>query len=76
MTLAQAQEGQVVIVKSLEGGFGFKRRLLGLGIFPDQKLRVLKSGAFGGPILVEVQGAEVALGRGAAMKVEVELAQE
>lgn len=72
MTLAQAREGQVVIVKSLEGGFGFRRRLLGLGIHPDQKLKVLKSGILGGPILVEVQGAEVAIGRGAANKVEVE----
>lgn len=72
MTLAQAQEGEIVVVKNLEGGFGFRRKLLSLGIYPEQKLRVLKSGILGGPILVEVQGAEVALGRGAAMKVEVE----
>jgi len=76
MTLAQAVEGQVAVVKNLEGGFGFKRKLLNLGIRPDQKIRVLKSAAFGGPILVEVQGSEVAIGRGAAEKVEIELYQE
>ncbi len=76
MTLAQADEGQRVMIKSLEGGFGFKRRLLSLGIRPDQKVRVLKSAAFGGPLLVEVEGSEVAIGRGAADKVEIELLKE
>ena len=72
MTLSQTEEGDLVMVKSLDGGFGFKRRLLSLGIGPGQKLRVLKSAAFGGPILVEVQGAEVAIGRGMAQKIFVE----
>jgi Fe2+ transport system protein FeoA len=73
MTLAQAHEGQELTVKHLEGDFGFRRRLLGLGIHPDQRLYVLKSGILGGPILVRVQGSSVAIGREAAGKVEVEL---
>ena len=73
MTLAQASEGQELTVKNLAGGFGFRRRLLGLGIHPDQHLYVLKSGILGGPILVRVSGSQVAIGREAADKVEVEL---
>ena len=72
MTLDQVQEGAVVVVKSLFGGFGFRRRLMALGIYPGERLRVIKSGFFGGPILVEVRGSEVAIGRGAASRVEVE----
>ncbi len=72
MTLDQAREGQIVVVRELLGGFGFRRRLLSLGIHPGEKLRIIKSGFFGGPILVEVRGAEVAIGRGAASRVVVE----
>ena len=76
MTLDQAREGQVVVVKDLLGGFGFRRRLLSLGIYPGERLRVVKSGFFGGPILVEVRGTEVAIGRGAASRVVVEPAEK
>jgi len=76
MTLAQAEEGQELTVKRLVGGFGFRRRLLGLGIHPEQQLSVLKSGILGGPILVRVSGSQVAIGRGAAQKVEVEVLKD
>jgi len=76
MTLAQAGEGQVVLVKRLDGGFGFRRRLMGLGIYPDQKLMILKSGILGGPILVKVGESGVAIGRGMANKIEVEMVKD
>ena len=76
MTLAQAEEGQMVVVRSLKGGFGFRRRLMGLGIQPEQKLLILKSGILGGPILVRVEGSEVAIGRGMANKIEVEISRD
>lgn len=72
MTLAESREGQVLVVKNLAAGFGAKRRLFNLGILPGERLTVLKSAAFGGPVLVEVRGTEVALGRGVARKIEVE----
>jgi len=71
MTLEEVSEGQVV-VKSLWGGFGQRRKLLSLGIYPGEKIRVIQNSAFGGPVLLEVRGVEVAIGRGVARKVEVE----
>lgn len=48
------------------------RRLADLGFIPGSVVRVLRS--FGsGPLLVEVKGSRVALGRGLAMKILVEV---
>jgi len=73
MTLDQVSENQEVVVKNLLGGFGLRRRLHGLGIYPGERLKVLNSALMRGPILLEVRGVEVAIGRGVAGKVEVEL---
>lgn len=47
------------------------RRLAQLGILVGAKLRVLRSAPMGGPVLLEVQGSTVALGRGLARRVAV-----
>jgi len=76
MTLDQVRENQEVIVRNFLGGFGFRRRLYGLGIYPGERLKVLNNALMRGPILLEVRGVEVAVGRGVACKVEVELCPE
>jgi len=73
VTLRDVKAGQMVVIKSLWGGFGQRRKLLGLGIYPGEKIKMLQSAGFGGPVLIEVRGVEVALGRGIAGKVEVEV---
>lgn len=50
---------------------GVNRRLAELGILVGAKLRVLRSAPMGGPILIEVQGSTVALGRALAREVSV-----
>jgi Fe2+ transport system protein FeoA len=72
MTLKDVKEKQVVLIKQLAGGFGQRRKLLGLGIYPGEAVRVLHNSAFGGPILIEVRGNEVAIGKTVAADVEVE----
>ena len=47
------------------------RRLAQLGILVGAKLHVLRSAPMGGPVLLEVQGSTVALGRGLARGVSV-----
>lgn len=71
-TLDAVEEGKEVIIKEILGGQGVKRRLYNLGIYPGIKVKVIKNALVFGPILVEVQGSEVALGRGMAAKVDVE----
>ncbi len=62
-------------VKVLEifGGWGIRQRLGQLGINPGDIMMVKRSGIFAGPIMVNVQNADVALSRGMARKVIVQL---
>ncbi len=45
------------------------------GVFPGDRIRVVRVAPFGGPILVEINQREVALGRRVAAKVIVEIEQ-
>jgi len=60
-------------VTEIRGGSGVRTHLNTLGIHVGDVLLVVERAPFRGPILVEVHGTRVALGRGVARKVEVEL---
>jgi ferrous iron transport protein A len=72
MTLIQVKSGQTVQIMSFKGGVGLEHKLRQLGLFPGDIARVLRHAPLGGPILVEVDGRSIALGRGVAAKVIVE----
>jgi ferrous iron transport protein A len=72
MTLIQAQSGQTVRIASFNGGIGLEHKLRQLGLVPGDTARVLRFAPLGGPILIEVDGRSIALGRGVAAKVIVE----
>jgi len=72
MPLAFLPEGTKGIVKSIVGGFGMRRRLYELGFTEGTEVWVIKSGR-PGPILVSVRGSRLAIGRGVAMKIFVEV---
>ncbi|HEX59919.1 MAG TPA: ferrous iron transport protein A [Methanomicrobia archaeon] len=67
--LAENEEGRVV---SVRGGYGFVRRLAELGLNPGVKVKMLRA-TNGGPLLIHVRGSRIALGRGVAMHVLVEV---
>ncbi|MDI6889157.1 MAG: FeoA family protein [Methanocellales archaeon] len=71
--LTELDTGKVAIVKHLEGGIGFQRRVASLGIRVGKTIRKITSAPLRGPIVVEVDGARVAIGRGMAAKVFVEV---
>lgn len=70
--LALAPEGKILRVVGIRGGRGVVRRLADLGLFPGSTTRVIKSTG-GGPILLELRGSKIALGKGISMKVFVEV---
>jgi len=72
MTLIQVKTGQTVRILRFDGGLGFEHKLRRLGLFPGDSARVLRHAPLGGPILVEVEGRSIALGRGVASRVIVE----
>lgn len=69
--LSELDTRKAAIVEHVEGGPGFQRRLASLGIRTGKSIRRVASEPLRGPIIVEVDGTRVAIGRGMAMKVFV-----
>ncbi|HEX16582.1 MAG TPA: ferrous iron transport protein A [Deltaproteobacteria bacterium] len=72
LTLDQIPPGRKVKVLSIEGGWGCRQQLFGLGVYPGEVLRVIRSAPFAGPIIVEARGTTFMIGRGMARRVVVE----
>jgi ferrous iron transport protein A len=70
--LDQVEENKKARVIDIQGGWGIKRRLEQMGIHPGDEVKVVRYGALQGPILIEIHGFQVALGRGIASHVIVE----
>lgn len=54
------------------GGRRVEFKLRQLGLSPGRNVRVLRYAPMGGPIMLDVEGRTVAIGRGIAARVEVE----
>jgi len=72
--LLQVQVGEVVRIQSLEGGKTLATKFRQYGLFIGDQVRVLRQAPFDGPLLLEVNGREIALGHGIAARVIVEAA--
>ncbi len=72
MTLIQVENGKTVRLLRFQGGRGLNQKLSQLGLCPGENARVLRHAPLGGPVLIEVEGRSIALGRGVASKVIVE----
>jgi Fe2+ transport system protein FeoA len=70
-SLAHLAAGARATVRSLPHGHGLARRLVALGLNPGAEVYVLQNRGHG-PLIVEVHGARLALGRGQADRVAVE----
>ena len=62
-------------VVEVEGGASASRQLAHLGISVGAFLQVKRSAPMGGPVLVEIRGSTVAIGKGVARKVLVRIAR-
>ena len=69
--LSRARRGDRVEVVRVEGGWRVRQRLNQIGIYEGDVLRVTRRAVFGGPIAVEANGSETAIGRGIARHVVV-----
>ena len=72
MPLAMIREGARAVLQSIGGGRSLRGRLAALGLIPGAEVVVLRNGGGGGPFVVAVNNARICLGRGMAMKIEVE----
>jgi len=72
MNILNIKNGQWVRVIDFHGGRGMQCRLSQLGFLPGNKIRVVRSAPFHGPLLIEVEGREIVLSRGIARHILVE----
>jgi ferrous iron transport protein A len=70
--LDEVHEDKKARVTEVQGGWGVRRRLGQMGIRPGDIITGLRYGTLGGPILIEVHGFQVALGRGIASRITAE----
>lgn len=61
--------GQARLIKI---GEGLRSKLRQYGLHVGDCIRVVRAAPLGGPLLVEINGREIALGRGVAEKILVE----
>lgn len=73
MTLAMASPGEEVRLTAIYGGQRMRKRLADLGLNIGMTVRVLQRNGHG-PLLLAVKDSRLALGRGMAHKIRVELA--
>ncbi len=72
MVLLDVKQGDWARVLRLDGGANVRDKLTQHGLYPGDCVRVLRTAPLGGPLLVDVNGREIALGRGIAQKILVE----
>ncbi|UCH07923.1 MAG: ferrous iron transport protein A [Deltaproteobacteria bacterium] len=75
ITLTQMQTGQSGRVVEIQGGFGVVDRLNALGIVPGKRITKISSMLARGPVAIQVDRAQLAIGYGMANKIIVELDQ-
>lgn len=68
-SLEELTSNNIVIVKKIVAGYKAHRFLADLGIHEGERIRIVKNDV--GPVIVEVKGTRVAIGRGLASKIDV-----
>lgn len=76
LSLAEMEPGQSGLVKSIGGGPGMTARLQSLGLYPGQKITKISSVFQKGPVVIEVNRSQVALGYGRASRIYIELVRQ
>jgi len=74
-TLDKVQEGKRAVVIEIKGGRSIRQRLAELGLHPGDTVGMVRCAVFHGPLLIDIRGNEVAIGRGVAQKIQVEVVE-
>jgi len=73
MSLSRIQAGQSGTVIQIQGGYGLVNRLNALGIRPGKRITKISSMFMRGPVTIQVDRTQVAIGFGMARKIIVDL---
>ncbi len=70
--LAKAPCNQTLEIMTVSDD-GWEKRFESMGIRKGKRIRKIASQPFGGPVVIEVNGSKMSLGRNIAAKIEVEV---
>ncbi len=73
LPLSALHAGQSGKVLEITGGWSLRRRLNQIGIHVGDRLQVVRGAVFGGPVLIRIHFCDIALGRGMAQRIIVEV---
>jgi ferrous iron transport protein A len=69
VSLAGMDSGSKGIIVQIEGGHGLISRLNALGIRPNKRITKISSMMMRGPVTIDIDGTQVALGFGMAKRI-------
>lgn len=72
-TVARMRTGDRGRIIEIAGGYGMTRRLEAMGIRPGKKITKVSSMLMRGPVTIQVDSVQVAIGFGMARRILVEL---
>jgi len=72
MFITEMKEGQGGTIVTVLGGRMAVKRLADLGLTPGTQFKVLRKIRPYGPIEIEARGSNIVLGRGIALKIQIE----
>jgi DtxR family Mn-dependent transcriptional regulator len=73
VSLKDGESGIITSALVIGKGQGYMKRLMDMGLTPGTKVKVVNSAPLGGPVELQVRGSRLALGRGIAQKILVEM---
>lgn len=76
ISITELKEHETGRVAFIRGGHKMLRRLLDMGVTPNITVSVIRAAPLGGPVELAVRGSKLAIGRGIASNVFVELVKE
>jgi ferrous iron transport protein A len=71
--LTELNNKQIGKILSIEGGTVARNKLEALGIRPGKNIRKVSTQVFKGPVLIDIDGRDYALGHNLARKIVVEI---
>jgi Fe2+ transport system protein FeoA len=75
ITLYEACDHAILRILLITGGWEVRRSFNQMGIQPGDRVRVLRRAPFGGPLMIDNRGTQVAVGKQLAEQIHVEVVQ-
>ncbi len=72
MPLSEVLTGKTGIITGIDSGKGIYRRLASMGVFEGREISII-SNNLRTPVLIESAGRKMAIGRGMAAKIQMEI---